>query len=301
MIEAFADSYSVARRRGTAATLSFVIRAFADLLIHLVGERYSQLVGEAPYRPSLRRSQKPRRAGMSFTQRLRQDARFAVRSLRKSPTFTIAAVLTLAIAIGANGAMFSLVRGVLLNPLPYEESHRLVRLVGSVRGEEMNRHSYLNFVDYSQQSETLTDLSFVQHWAATVHFDQPERLRGLSVAAPYFDALRIRPHIGRFFQAADDLPGHEAVAVVSYAFWRDRLDSDENIIGQSLRLGDEHYTPSSGSRRPGSRIRLRVRASIARLQVCSIRRNELASGSTSSADWTGTRRWPKPTPSFRAF
>ena len=173
LCETFEEAYLGARKAGRGQAVIFIARAFVDLLFQLLAERIQQARGIEPYgvdRAALA-PQGRRRTEMHRSHGIAQDTKFALRALRKAPGFTAVAVVTLALAIGANGAMFSLVKGILLNPLPYADSQRIVQLTGSSRGEEMNRHSYPNFLDYAERSEAIDHLAPIQEWAATVHFE----------------------------------------------------------------------------------------------------------------------------------
>ncbi|HVE78695.1 MAG TPA: ABC transporter permease [Gemmatimonadaceae bacterium] len=188
-----------------------------------------------------RRDREMRRA--EWFGELRQDATFAIRQLAKSPVFTAVAVVTLALGIGANTAIFSIVNGVLLRPLPYADPGRLVRVWPAV-GPEQNAFSVLNFLDWREQATR----SFSGMAAATGQTlnltgeGEPERLRGAQVTANMFDVLGTRAVVGRTFVAGDDAAGAGRVAVLSTELWRRRFGGDSRVVGRTLRLNGEPFT-----------------------------------------------------------
>ncbi|HEV2852110.1 MAG TPA: ABC transporter permease [Thermoanaerobaculia bacterium] len=174
-----------------------------------------------------------------------QDLRFGGRQLAKSPGFTLVAILTLALGIGATISVFSVVYGVVLRSLPWTEPERLVRpLFVSPEGEEHGAFSAPNFVDLRAQSRTLSGLAGVN--GGTLNLSglgaEPERLPAAHVTANYFDVLGVRPLAGRTFAADEDRPGAPRVAVISEELWGRRFGRDPKVIGQSLTLSGQPYT-----------------------------------------------------------
>src|SRR6476659_3521888 len=151
---------------------------------------------------------------------LRQDLRYALRRLLKSPGFTAVAVLTLALGIGANSAIFSVVNGVLLKPLPYHEPERLVRIYHLWEGHRSTM-SGPNFWDVRKLSTTLTDAAAISTSRVILTGQgEPVRLDSAEVSAGLFDVLGIRPALGRTFHADENEPGHTKVALLAYSLWQ---------------------------------------------------------------------------------
>lgn len=174
---------------------------------------------------------------------IRQDVCYALRTLRRNPGFALVVILTLALGIGANTAMFSIVNTVLLRPLPYQDSRHLVRVDERHSDERASNLTYATFLDLKRRSRTLTDIAAYRSWTFNLTGDaQPESVQGALVSAEYFSALRLQPAVGRFFDASEDEPGTSNVAVISYALWQRRYSSNPNIIGRHVKIND---TPST--------------------------------------------------------
>jgi putative ABC transport system permease protein len=169
---------------------------------------------------------------------LRLDGRFAFRQLRQAPGFTIVAVLTLALGIGANSAMFALADAVLLRPLPYGEPDRLVMLWDTQPSSARNTITPLDFVDWTERTRTFDALAaVVQNGATMIGADGvPEMVPNQSVTPAFFDVLGVGPIAGRTFRADDvrELPG---AVVLSERFWKERFGGDPAVIGQRIRIG----------------------------------------------------------------
>jgi len=172
---------------------------------------------------------------------LRQDIRYAIRRLIKSPGFTTVALLTLALGIGANSAIFSVVNAVLLKPLPYENPSELVGVYHLSEGRRATM-SGPNFYDVKQQSKTLQDVAAIARGRTILTGrGEPVRLDVARVSASLFDLLGVSPTLGRAFVAGDNQPGKTHVTVLSHNLWRDRLGSDLKIVGKQLQLDGESY------------------------------------------------------------
>ena len=172
-----------------------------------------------------------------------QDVRYGVRMMLKHPGFTFIAVLTLALGIGANTAIFSIVNAVLLRPFPYQAPERLVILQERVSGPGFSP-SYPNFVDWRTQNTTFDSIAAVRG-NESFNFTgagEPERLQGRLVSAEFFSTLGIKPMPGRDFLAEDDRPGASPAAILSYGFWQRRFGGDESIIGKQLTLNNQSFT-----------------------------------------------------------
>jgi putative ABC transport system permease protein len=174
-----------------------------------------------------------------------QDLRYGFRVLAKSPGFTLVALLALALGIGANTALFSVVYGVLLKPLPYAQGKELVVLQQDFpRANNMNvGFSVKELQDYREQSKSLAQIE-EYHQMSFILLDgqEPEQVRTGVVSAHFFDLLGIKPFLGRFFTSADDTPGADAVLVLSYTYWQKRYGGDRSIIGRRFRMNDKVHT-----------------------------------------------------------
>lgn len=174
---------------------------------------------------------------------LLRDLRSSVRTLIKTPGFTAIAVITLAVGIGANTAVFSLVHGVLLNPLPYPHSEHLVAVYGRAAGYEKSPISYLNFLDWQRDSRSFSSMAIYRSQDYNlIGSEQGERLSGYMVSANFFSTLGINPTAGRFFNAADDHIGAAPVAIVSGSLWQRKFASSRSAIGRTLTLNGSSYT-----------------------------------------------------------
>ena len=174
---------------------------------------------------------------------LRQDLAYALRRLRQAPGFTAVAVATLALGIGANGAIFSVVNAVLLRPLPFEEPERLVRVAQTWKGESTSVYSPQNFLDVEAAARSFESLAVFDSSGITLTGrGQPSRLEGTEVSATFFDTLRVRPAYGRTFAPGENEPGHTKVAVLGDALWRARFAGDPTVVGQTVQLNREPYT-----------------------------------------------------------
>ena len=171
---------------------------------------------------------------------LRQDLRYAARTLRKSPGFTIVAALTLALGIGANTAIFSVVDAVILRPLPYPEPSRLVELWGNVKRAKVERRgaSFPDYLDWRAQSRSFEAMAAFDSGTMTLTgVDEPERITGEFVSQPYFDLLGMRPALGRtFLPEEDEVPQRNAVIILSDGLWKRRFGADPAIVGRTVQL-----------------------------------------------------------------
>ncbi|MGE0552739.1 MAG: ABC transporter permease [Gemmatimonadales bacterium] len=169
---------------------------------------------------------------------VRQDLRQALRQVRRAPGFSLVAAVTLAVGIGGNAALFSLVDGVLLRPLPLGEPERLVEVTEENLEEQMLRFgiSPANFVDYTDDRSVLQAAAAYWSVSGTVKIgDTPERVALLAVTGDFFRVITDQPFLGRVLRPEDDGPGATAL-VVSHAFWRNQLGGDEGVVGRTLEL-----------------------------------------------------------------
>ncbi|MGB6876956.1 MAG: ABC transporter permease [Candidatus Acidiferrales bacterium] len=181
--------------------------------------------------------------GTHFLETLIQDLRYGLRMLRKSPGFTAVAVLTLALGIGANTAIFSVVDAVLLRPLPYKSPARIVSLF-----EEWPQHlgpgpaSGPNFLDWSRESQSLTDMAAFTPTDATLTNAGPARVvHGLQVTPNIFSLLGVNASLGRTLLSGDERAGSGTIVVISYAIWRAAFGSNPAVIGRTLELDRKPY------------------------------------------------------------
>jgi putative ABC transport system permease protein len=172
-----------------------------------------------------------------------QDLRHGLRLLAKSPGFTAVAVLTLALGIGANTAIFSLVNAVLLKPLAFPQESQLVVLTGQTRQEKRTEISYPEFEDWRRQSRSFSALSMWMTQSVNLTgVEEPQRVRGGFVSANFFDLLGIKPAQGRFFLTGEDQPGAPLVTVVNYSLWQTRFGADPGFVGKQLILNGTVFT-----------------------------------------------------------
>ena len=173
----------------------------------------------------------------------RQDVRYGMRMLRKSPGFAVIAILTLAIGIGANTALFSVVNGVLLNPLPYAEPDRLVALFAKSAQFDKFSISYPNFLDWSRQNDSFSSLAAFRGDTFTMTgMGEPERVDANMVSATFFSLLGVNPMIGRNFEEKEDQLGAGRVALIGEGLWKRKFGSALDIAGKSITLDGNLYT-----------------------------------------------------------
>lgn len=162
-----------------------------------------------------------------------------LRILRQNPGFAVTAILALALAIGANTAIFTFVDAMLIRPLPYPEPQRLVAVYEKAFGAEKNSVSPANWLDWLAQADKFEGFSA---WntanAILTEAGEPEVLRSMQVSREFFPLLKVRPYRGRTFTAADDRPNAEPVVIISYELWRRRFGGDEAVLGSSIRLNE---------------------------------------------------------------
>lgn len=176
---------------------------------------------------------------------LLKDLRYGLRGLLKRPSFTLIAVIALALGIGANTAIFSLVNAVLLKPLPFPEPDQLVWAWGNIRNAG-NRASVspLDFLDFRSQNKTFEEFAAASTQPLAVNLTgngEPERLSASGVTGNYFQALRVQPSLGRGFTLDNERPGQDQVAVLSYALWQSRFGGDSAIVNKNIVLDGKSY------------------------------------------------------------
>ena len=173
-----------------------------------------------------------------------QDLRYGARMLARNPGFTVVAVLTLALGIGVNTAIFSVVNAVLLRPLPYPEPDRLVTIWNRYEklGEGRFTNSVPDFLDRKEQSETLENIAALTLGTFNLLGDgEPLRIEGISASASLFPLLGVEPRLGRVFLPEEDQPGQNQVVVVSHGLWQRRFGGDPGLVGRTLNLDGNPY------------------------------------------------------------
>jgi len=179
---------------------------------------------------------------------LRADLTYAIRMLRKNPGFAAAAIVTLALGIGANTAIFSVCNAVLFTPLPYAEPGRIVTLWERQRDGALGSVAPANFVDWRDASRSFSGMAAVRGQSSlAINFilggqSEASRLVGAQVSSSFFSVLAVRFMLGRNFLSEEDRPGQSRVAILSYAAWRERFGADRNIVGKAITLNDEGCT-----------------------------------------------------------
>ena len=171
------------------------------------------------------------------------DLRHGVRVLVKNPGFTAVAVLALALGIGANSAIFSVVNAVLLRPLPFKDADRLVMLWESEPQLKKAPVLSRNFLDWKEQNQVFDHIAaYADANFTLVHDESPERVKSARVSSTLFDLLNVAPVIGRTFRPEEDVPGSNRVVIIGHNFWRNRFGANPSIVGQALLLNGENFT-----------------------------------------------------------
>jgi putative ABC transport system permease protein len=176
---------------------------------------------------------------------LLQDLRYGARMLLKNPGFTVVAVLALALGIGANTAIFSVVNAVLLRPLPFADADRLIWIaaVNPAQGIADSNSSPPDFADWKTQNQLFEDMAaFVTGGAILSGGVEPERVPAADVTASFFSVLGVNPALGRNFLAEEDRPGGESVAIISHGLWQRRFGADPHIVGNKINVSGQSFT-----------------------------------------------------------
>jgi putative ABC transport system permease protein len=170
-----------------------------------------------------------------------RDLQYAARMLRKNPAFTAIGVLTLALGLGANAAIFSLVDAVLLRPLPYPEPDRLLMVFEKPPGADRNAVAAGNFLDWRENSKTVALAASMGNWLTLTGQGEPQRVQARMVSYDYFDMLGCASASGRTFLPEEGRPGNDHVLLVTHRYWHQHLGADPNILGKSLMLDGSPY------------------------------------------------------------
>ena len=174
-----------------------------------------------------------------------KDIRYGIRGLLKRPGFTVIALITLALGIGANTAIFSVVNAVLLRPLPFQDPEQLVIVWedATFAGFPRNTPAPANYVDWKNQNQSFSDMAASHETSFNLTGDgEPERVSAYSVTANFFPLLGVQPLLGRSFLTEEDRPGANKVAVLSYSLWQSRYGADRNILNRDILLNGEKHS-----------------------------------------------------------
>jgi predicted permease len=195
--------------------------------------------------PTLIREQAHEAWGWATLERSMENLRYALRQIRKSPGFTTVVVLVLALGIGANASVFSVLNAVVLRPLEFPNADRLVEITSLKDGKQVGT-SAPDVKDFAAQSRTFEKMAVYDEWRKNVSFspgreDAQELLVGLA-PRELFEALGVQPLVGRLFTSEEGLAGRNHVTIINESFWRTRFQRDPNILGQTLTINDQPYT-----------------------------------------------------------
>jgi putative ABC transport system permease protein len=172
----------------------------------------------------------------------RQDLQYGLRMVMAKPSFSLIVILALALGIGINSAIFSVVNGVLLKPLPYKDPDQLIRIWEKWGGFDNGSVAYLNFKDWRERNQSFDKMAAYRGTGFNLTGgDQPERISGRQVSSEMLDVLGVAPAIGRNFSLDEDREGAPAVVIVTDSLWKRRFGSDPNVLDKTLTLNDESY------------------------------------------------------------
>ncbi len=229
---------------GRFALLSLIARSIADT-VRVAAREHRWNLRRARRRERTRHDHQrtTRSDSGEFMGTLLQDIRYAVRTLAKNPGFTAATVVTLALGIGANTAVFSVINGVLIQPLPYQQDSQLMQLQQHRQGAGGTGFSPKELDDLRAQSATFAD--FVEYHSLNFTLlgqGEPERVLSGVVTWNFFQLLGVEPYIGRMFLEEDDILTAEPVLLLSYRFWQNSFGGDPGVVGESVRMNDKVHT-----------------------------------------------------------
>jgi putative ABC transport system permease protein len=198
----------------------------------------------SPWIEAARERGRPRAGGLMQELGFWRDVRHALRMLARTPAFSLIAILTFAVGIGANTAVFSVVNGVLLRPLPYPDSDRITMVWVDNRREKIKEDitSYPNYRDWRDQNSSYAQLAGYSNAAfALTGAGEPERLLGAETTANFFDVLGVKPMMGRLYTVENETPGKDAVAVIAFGLWQRRFGGTSDVIGKKITLNNQPY------------------------------------------------------------
>lgn len=178
-----------------------------------------------------------------WLEQLLQDIRYGLRSMRRAPGFTLVAVVTLGLGVGANTAIFSLVNAILLRQLPFKNPEQLVAVDSKRTDPGKHPFTIPDFIDYRDQNQTLDEIAAFANWSASLTGSvEAERVQGMRISANAFQLLGVEALVGRALVPEDDTPGRQNVVVLSHGLWQRRFGADPRIVGQTLLLNGNSYT-----------------------------------------------------------
>ncbi len=232
------EEYRIRAERNAAAARRWYWREVLAVVAHRIRDRFTE---QAPADRLYHQSGK----GDGMLKHIWSDLRFGTRTLRRSPGFTLVAAVTLALGIGANTTIFSVVDSVLLNPLPYHDSNRLVGVWHTAPGLGYDQFGISPgiYFQYAEQNEVFDKLAMFTSAQMNLTGDgEPERLPGATVSRSLIDVLGIPPARGRNFVEEEDLPDGPHAVIVSHGLWTRRFGNDPDLVGRSITLNGEPYT-----------------------------------------------------------
>ena len=240
MEETFGQDLADAKNRGSLAVAGLWVRALVQAILLGVEERFTATSVASGSPPELFEESR------SYMSAFLQDVRFAVRTFTRNPSFTIVAVVTMALGIGASTAIFSVVNGVLLRPLPYPDSERLVVVAGALEGRQGFPTGPIFpevFTDWQEGNIVFEQMAAVSEWTLDlVGEGDPRRLNAAGVSVDFLALLRVSPLLGRNFSLEEDLPDAGPVAIVSHRLWQTHWGGDPDILGRRITLSGKPYT-----------------------------------------------------------
>ena len=240
MEETFDQDLAQAANRGSLAVAALWARALVQAILLGVEERFTATSVASGSPPELFEESR------SYMSSFLQDVRFAVRTFTRNPSFTIVAVVTMALGIGASTAIFSVVNGVLLRPLPYPDSERLVVVAGALEGRQGFPTGPIFpevFTDWQEGNIVFEQMAAVSEWTLDlVGEGDPRRLNAAGVSVDFLALLRVSPLLGRNFSLEEDLPDAGPVAIVSHRLWQTHWGGDPDILGRRITLSGKPYT-----------------------------------------------------------
>src|SRR5882672_11776826 len=180
---------------------------------------------------------------ISFFSSLVRDVRYSLRALRKTPAFTVGAVVTVALTVGTTTAIFSVVYGVLLRQLPYRDVEQVFWIWSEQPGRDQMPFNVPDFIDYRDSTRTLSGFAGFFAYSANLSDEAAaERVQGMRATGNLFDVMGMPARIGRLLQPSDERPGAEHVVVLAEPFWTRRFGGDRAMVGRAIRLNSEEYT-----------------------------------------------------------
>jgi hypothetical protein len=221
---------------------------------------------------------------------LAQDLKFGLRGLVKNPVFTVASVLALALGIGANSAVFSVIDAVLLRPLPYTESNRLVKIWEKRTQLAKGAISFADFRDWKDQNQVFEQVAAYQTGDYNLTGgDEPEQIQGVAVSSNLFALLRAQPSLGNTFPEREENQGSNSEVILGHDIWVNRFAADRSIIGKSISVENKNYVVVGVMSDDGPRLTLSI-STVARstLGAAGFRRETPKAISETTRDVCGT-------------